>query len=482
MAQGLMDYIPDYLRNSWDGLARGAKAVREATDPFQYARPAAQAAASMLPGAGLVQGSQDFQSGRQALGDGRYGDAAMDYGRGLLNAGTDMVPMLAALPPITMRGGGVRFLETAPASPVNANASPQEVRAMIPEPLSRQDRDWQNYGRFMSPDDVLGSEAVWGAASSGADRAQSFADAANDLWRRMGANRYMSPDMARRYMAVEEAKMRGIQPVGNRPGLMGFDPGRGPEVNEKLGQEPLGTLESRSAGLYNLPVKPPRPIEADYPAGVPADASGRITHDIEGRPLTARYVVGRNVVGQGEKALSPEELVAVTEGTVGAGPQAIAPKALGRAVGRAEFDRFSGKPLGLYFSNQLNEAQAGKVLAHEVGHVIDQTAGEIPTIGLSRELAPLYDTLNTGRERTSKFMGPQHLGYSAEEVPREHMAEAIRAYIADPNYIKTVAPKVAARIREYVNSNDKLKKIIQFNAMAGGGVLAYDRLLPDLED
>ncbi|WP_454917433.1 hypothetical protein [Xanthobacter sediminis] len=100
MAQGLMDYIPDYLRNSWDGLARGAKAVREATDPFQYARPAAQAAASMLPGAGLVQGSQDFQSGRQALGDGRYGDAAMDYGLGLINAGTDMVPAMAGLPPV----------------------------------------------------------------------------------------------------------------------------------------------------------------------------------------------------------------------------------------------------------------------------------------------------------------------------------------------------------------------------------------------
>jgi hypothetical protein len=47
------------------------------------------------------------------------------------------------------------------------------------------------------------------------------------------------------------------------------------------------------------------------------------------------------------------------------------------------------------------------------------------------------------------------------------MAEAIRAYLADPNYIKTVAPKTAAAIREAVNSNPRLSKILQFNTIAG---------------
>jgi hypothetical protein len=32
------------------------------------------------------------------------------------------------------------------------------------------------------------------------------------------------------------------------------------------------------------------------------------------------------------------------------------------------------------------------------------------------------------------------------------MAEAIRAYMADPNYLKTVAPKTAAAIRAAVNA------------------------------
>jgi hypothetical protein len=47
------------------------------------------------------------------------------------------------------------------------------------------------------------------------------------------------------------------------------------------------------------------------------------------------------------------------------------------------------------------------------------------------------------------------------------MAEAIRAYLADPNYLKTVAPKTAAAVREAVNSHPILSKIIQFNTMVG---------------
>jgi len=49
-------------------------------------------------------------------------------------------------------------------------------------------------------------------------------------------------------------------------------------------------------------------------------------------------------------------------------------------------------------------------------------------------------------------------------MPREYMAEAIRAYMVDPNYIKTVAPQTAARIRQYVNSEPRLNHVIQFNS------------------
>jgi len=55
------------------------------------------------------------------------------------------------------------------------------------------------------------------------------------------------------------------------------------------------------------------------------------------------------------------------------------------------------------------------------------------------------------------------------------MAEAIRAYLQNPNYLKTVAPETARRIRTAVNGNDMFKRWIQFNTAAGlavGGAAA----------
>ncbi|MFM9940588.1 MAG: hypothetical protein ACKVP7_13985 [Hyphomicrobiaceae bacterium] len=65
---------------------------------------------------------------------------------------------------------------------------------------------------------------------------------------------------------------------------------------------------------------------------------------------------------------------------------------------------------------------------------MDEMAGQIPTQGLSRELAQVYSDLATGMQgRTRHLTSPKHLGYKPDEVPREHMAEAIRAYMTDPN-------------------------------------------------
>lgn len=94
--------------------------------------------------------------------------------------------------------------------------------------------------------------------------------------------------------------------------------------------------------------------------------------------------------------------------------------------------------------------------------------------------------MNTGEERTRLLSTPQTMfGYTADQAPSELMAEAIRAYMADPNYLKTVAPKTSAAIRAAVNGNPKLAPIIQFNSMApwlagaGGAGAAWYLLPPD---
>ena len=63
------------------------------------------------------------------------------------------------------------------------------------------------------------------------------------------------------------------------------------------------------------------------------------------------------------------------------------------------------------------------------------------------------------------------------------MAEAIRGYAANPNYIKLKFPELAAAIRAAVNDHPILSKIIQFNAIpaiaaaAAAGAAGY-QLVP----
>lgn len=234
------------------------------------------------------------------------------------------------------------------------------------------------------------------------------------------------------------------------------------------GLEAAGNLASKTARMYDPPVKSARAFELDYPAGAVADDAGKLAFDIEGRPLTARFIAGRNVVGASEKAITPAELDAIAAASTRDGASSVAPRLLRGDAGRTQFDKITGDPLSILIAKDLSEDQAGKVLSHEIGHVVDRASGEIPVNGLGSELRSVYNDLNNPQSYGKAF-GPEQNRYKGPDVDRELMAEAIRAYMTDPNYIKTVAPKTAARIRAHVNANPKLQDTIQFNA---GGVPA----------
>jgi hypothetical protein len=107
------------------------------------------------------------------------------------------------------------------------------------------------------------------------------------------------------------------------------------------------------------------------------------------------------------------------------------------------------------------------VAGHEIGHVVDELAGQVPVKGLDTELRQVYKTLNTGQERTRHLTGPQHIGHSGDDVPRELMTEAVRAYMADPNYLKTVAPKTAKAVRKALVQNRRHGLDSCFGALFG---------------
>jgi hypothetical protein len=245
----------------------------------------------------------------------------------------------------------------------------------------------------------------------------------------------------------------------------------------RRGASPADSMASKSAMLYHPPTKPSRPFELDYPHGALSDEAGRLAYDIEGRPIVAEHVVGRQVLGGPDEALPAARVHSVGERSVGARYTAVPARVIGRDAGRLVVSTEPGaarRSVDILYDRNLSDKQAERVIGHETGHLIHEVARRIPTTGLNTELRQVYNTLNTGQERTRHLTGPQHLGYRGDDVSRELIAEAIRAYMADPNYLKTVAPKTAAAIRDAVNSHPILSKIIQFNAIAGPAVMGID--------
>jgi len=239
-------------------------------------------------------------------------------------------------------------------------------------------------------------------------------------------------------------------------------------------------MQNKSLSLFNPPPKPRRPFELDYPAekwpdGVPVDATGRLTADVEGRRLTAQHVVGRRMMGGNDEAFPTAQLDSLTKALTGQNTQALPPSEMGRSFGQTLYNPF-GEPEVVRLRNNLAPADAAKVHAHENGHVIDQIAGPIRIGALYDEFRPVYNTLNNpNRTRngldavpSDQPFGPHSRGYVGEALTREYIVEAIRAYLADPNYLKSVAPKTATAIRAAVNANPRLRNTIQFNSIGGG--------------
>jgi hypothetical protein len=242
----------------------------------------------------------------------------------------------------------------------------------------------------------------------------------------------------------------------------------------------LPVVSSRGAG-YNPPTVEPRPFDKDYPSGARTDEQGNLTHDIDGKPLVAprnRIAGRREGMGGDDEAISPAEFDAIAKEGTGRNTATVAPGDAGLprgALGAVHVDRHTGAPKATVLSKDLDPItdpdKFAAVYGHEIGHVVDQLAGEISDTGLKTELKALYNTLNnsnrspdgTGAASWGKPATPQGSGYKGDDVPREFMAEAIRAYMADPNYLKTVAPKTAAAIRKAVNSNPAVNCVLQFN-------------------
>jgi hypothetical protein len=116
---------------------------------------------------------------------------------------------------------------------------------------------------------------------------------------------------------------------------------------------------------------PPRPFADDYKGGAPADGSGTLTQTMDGKPVTARYVVGRREVGQPDVALTPGGVDAVSAEVLGAVPRPIAKREISGDAGRyiPGVDPVTGDPASqVLFAKNLPPGVRDDTIVHEVGH------------------------------------------------------------------------------------------------------------------
>jgi hypothetical protein len=231
--------------------------------------------------------------------------------------------------------------------------------------------------------------------------------------------------------------------------------------------------EWRTANMYAPPEKPPRPFRRDYPSGAPTDESGRLLTDMDGRPLTAKYIAGRRTGGGRDVGLEPHEIHDLIENAMGRPVDFASHEDLGGRSGAylPKIDE-NGRPAQpeIWINEDLIPQQKEFAVAHEGGHMAEDLAvgpNGMSIQGLKPQLEFVYSALNSGKERRQPLLLPKDKDYSESDAPFELVAEAIRAYLTNPNYFKTFAPDAAAAIRAMVNSHPQLAKWIQFNGLGG---------------
>lgn len=312
--------------------------------------------------------------------------------------------------------------------------------------------------------------------------------------------------------ALENAGYAGLAAMGLVPGFgLASKGARGVRAGRKV---------ARASEIgYDVDTLPQARFDVDYPNGAPGNVGERLRVDIDGRPIGARSVVGRQVVGGENASFSPAGLDEATEGLTGKRPQGVAP-GVTRYTDSGGGDRGVAVPKGavgvyrsergaqgrerhIFLSNNLSPSSWIRTGRHEFGHLGDDIAGVpepmrgaldngIPQQGIKKQLREIYNEGNnrylnedkayrrkTGKPpadpatmpKMARGHGPEVDGYAPKHVDEELMAEALRVYLENPNWLKTKYPEVAQRIRDYWNVNPELNKWVHLNSMAGGGVV-----------
>lgn len=240
-------------------------------------------------------------------------------------------------------------------------------------------------------------------------------------------------------------------------------------------ETPLESVTYTSAnGKMGIPDPvPQRPFHDDYPSASGSDVGQPLASDMDGRPIfPGATVAGRRTVGGDDIPLSAEEVDDVFR-RLGVDTQGV-PRASPALQG--DFGRYVRGPgeggkvdRAVSYAIDFGSDAANQFARHELGHVVEDMAfgRSIPTKGIKKELLSNYEQTNpVGNFKAGRGATPETFGYSGPEADSELIAEAFRHYINDPNSMKSKFPKTAARLREYVNTNQNLNPYLHLNSLS----------------
>jgi len=284
----------------------------------------------------------------------------------------------------------------------------------------------------------------------------------------------------------------------------GVEPESGSSTMTWSAQMNQASLGQRVPRLRPPPLRPQRAFSDDYPPSyfnplswrylrrAPTDTQGRLLYDTERRKLEAKYVVGRRNIEGPDVALGPTEVLDVLS-ELGHAPEFLPESQMPR-VGNNQPDfgttratsypwprsLFSGvQPGQVSIDESLDPRSRHLVASHELGHVLKLLARPFLNDDAQKEMRALYNTMNNPNRTPDDRdalpgwdVTPELYGYSPKtgrnginKVEEEYYAEAFRAYMMNPNFVKTVAPNMASAFRRAVNSHPRLRRVIQFNSL-----------------
>jgi len=188
----------------------------------------------------------------------------------------------------------------------------------------------------------------------------------------------------------------------------------------------------------------------------------------------AKFIAGRRTKPGHDEGLSPANVKAMMRRlgiNFNEEPDNVFPKGIPGFVW--SYDSRGKRHRDIFVNRDVVLPKRNMVTAHEFSHAIDDFLGKLSNTLTPDEISELrfvYGTLRSGSEEFTFFHQPEK-DYLPHQVNSELLAEGIRAYMADPNYFKTVAPRTATRIRAAVNENLILRRVIQFNSLLAAGLI-----------